>query len=58
MLDKESILKILNDFPQVVILEDFIDQVILIAKIKKAREQIKNQEYLTEEEFDKETKSW
>jgi hypothetical protein len=57
-INKESILKILNDFPQEVVLENFIDRVIMIAKIETARAERKNGKYLTEEEFDEETKSW
>ena len=57
-LNKECILRIINDFPQEGILEDLIDQVILTAKIETARERVKNGEYLTEKELDEEMKSW
>ena len=57
-LSKESILKILNDFPQEVVLEDFIDGLIITAKINMAREQVRNGEYLTEKEMDDEIAKW
>jgi len=57
-LNKEKIIAVLDDFPTSVLLEDFIDKMIITAKIEKAREQFENGEYLTEEELDEEMKKW
>ena len=57
-ISKERILEILKEFPDSVTIDDFIDRLIITAKIEKAREQFENGEYLTEEEFDDEIKKW
>ena len=57
-IEKEKLREILADFPEKVDLEDFINQIIIVGKIEKAREQFENGEYLTEEELDKEIKKW
>jgi len=58
VMDKEKIREMLNEFPENVVIEDFMDRIILAAKIEKARDQIKKGEYMTEEELDEEIKKW
>ena len=57
-INKERVLGILKEFPDSVNINDFIKDVTIIAKVEKARDQINNGEYLTEEELDKEIKRW
>ncbi len=58
VLDKERIMEMLCEFPQNVIIEDFIDRIIITAKIEKALDQFENGEYMTSEELDEEIKKW
>jgi len=58
VIDKEKIMEMLVDFPDSVKIEDFIDKIIITAKIDKALDQLNNGEYLTSEELDEEIKKW
>ena len=58
VIDKEKIKEMLSEFPENVVIEDFIDRIILAAKIEKALGQIEKGEYMTEEELDEEIKKW
>jgi len=58
VIDKEKIMKMLVDFPDHVVIDDFIDRIIIIAKIEKALDQFDKGEYLTSEELDEEMKKW
>jgi len=57
-MTKEKIHELVDHLPEGFSLEDIIERIILLQKIETAREQIKDGEYLTEEEFDKEVDSW
>jgi hypothetical protein len=57
-LNKEKIMAVLDDFPTSVLIEDFIDKIIIAAKIEKALEQFDKGEYMTSEELDKEIEKW
>jgi hypothetical protein len=41
IIDKTRMLEVLNEFPDDIVLEDFIDRIMIIAKIEKARDKIK-----------------
>jgi hypothetical protein len=58
VINKEKINKMLIDFPEIVVIEDFVDRIIIAAKIEKALTQFENGEYITEEELDEEIKKW
>ncbi len=58
MLTKEKIHELVDRMPEGFSLEDIIERMILLQKIEIAREQIRNGDYLTQEEFDKEVDSW
>ena len=58
VIEKEKIKEMLNEFPDSVIIEDFIDRIIIRAKIEQALNQINEGEYMTEEELDEEIKKW
>jgi hypothetical protein len=58
MLTKEKIHELVDRMPEGFSLEDIIERMILLQKLEIAREQIRNGDYLTEEEFDKEVDSW
>lgn len=44
-ITKQKIQEILDRFPDIINVEDFIDQIIVTAKIEKALEQIANGEH-------------
>ena len=58
VIEKEKIQKMLNMAPENIVIEDFIDQIIITAKIEKALDQVANGEYLTSEQLDEEIKKW
>jgi len=58
VLDKGKIMEMLIDFPKDVKIDDFIDRIIITAKIEKALDQLDKGEYLTSEELDEEIKKW
>ena len=58
VIDKDTIQGVLSDFPKDVVIEDFIDQLIIAAKLDKALDQLDKGEYLTSEELDEEIKKW
>ena len=57
-MDKGKIMEMLIDFPKDVKIDDFIDRIIITAKIEKALDQLDKGEYLTSEELDEEIKKW
>lgn len=58
VIEKEKIQEMLNNAPANINIDDFIDEIIIVAKIEKALEQVANGQYLTSEELDEEIKKW
>lgn len=58
VIEKEKIKEMLSEFPDNVIIEDFIDRIIITAKIEKALDQVEKGDYMTSEELDEEIKKW
>ena len=58
VIDKEKIQELLDSSPDHVVIDDFIDQLIVSAKIEKALDQLANGQYLTSEQLDDEIKKW
>jgi predicted transcriptional regulator len=58
VIEKEKIKAMLKEFPDNVVIEDFIDRIIIRAKIEKALNQTNEGEYMTSEELDEEIKKW
>jgi len=58
MLTKEKIHELVDRMPEGFSLEDVIERMILLQKLEIAREQIRNGDYLTQEELDKEVDTW
>ena len=58
IIEKEKIQEMLNNAPDNIIIDDFIDQIIISAKIEKALDQLANGQFLTSEELDDEIKKW
>jgi len=58
VIEKEKIREMLSEFPENVIIEDFIDRIIITAKIEKALDQVEKGDYMTSEELDEEIKKW
>jgi predicted transcriptional regulator len=58
VIEKEKIKEMLSEFPENVVIEDFIDRIIITAKIEKALDQFEKGDYMTSEELDEEIKKW
>ena len=58
MLYKDKVQELVKHMPNIFSVDDIVSEIILLQKIELAREQIKNGEFLTEEELDKEVESW
>ena len=58
IIEKEKIQEMLNSAPDHVVIDDFIDQLIVSAKIEKALDQLANGQFLTSEQLDEEIKKW
>jgi len=58
IIEKEKIQEMLNNAPDNVVIDDFIDQLIVSAKIEKALDQLANGQFLTSEQLDEEIEKW
>lgn len=58
IIDKEKIQELLDNAPDSVVIDDFIDQIIISAKIEKALAQLANGQFLTSEQLDEEIEKW
>jgi hypothetical protein len=57
-IEKVKIQEMLNNSPDNIEIEGFIDQIIITAKIEKALDQLTNGEFLTSEQLDEEINKW
>jgi aspartyl aminopeptidase len=57
-IEKVKIQEMLNNSPDNIEIEDFIDQLIITAKIEKALDQLANGDFLTSEQLDEEINKW
>ena len=58
IIEKEKIQELLNNSPDNIFIDDFIDQIIISAKIEKALEQLANGQFLTSEQLGEEIEKW
>ncbi len=58
MLTKEKVQELVNHMPDTFSIDDLVEKVILLQKIEQAQEEIKNGEFYTWEEVEKEMDSW
>ena len=58
MLTRDKVQQLIDHMPERFSVDDLIGEIILLQKIEIAREQVKNGEFLTEDEMDKEIDSW
>jgi len=58
VIEKVKIRELLDNAPESIIIEDFIDQIIISAKIEKALDQLANDQFLTSEQLDEEIEKW
>lgn len=58
IIEKEKIQELLDNAPDSIIIDDFIDQIIISAKIEKALDQLANGQFLTSEQLDEEIEKW
>jgi hypothetical protein len=56
-MTKEKAHELIDRMPETFTVDDLIKEMILLQKIEKARKQIADGDFLTEEEFDKEIES-
>ncbi|GGH17371.1 hypothetical protein [Mucilaginibacter phyllosphaerae] len=57
-IEKVKIQEMLNNSPDNIEIEDFIDQIIITAKVEKALDQLANGDFLTSEQLDEEINKW
>lgn len=58
IIEKEKVQEMLNQSPESINIDEFIDQLIITAKIEKALDQLEQGEFLTSEQLDEEIKKW
>ena len=58
MLNKEKVKELVDHMPETFSVDDIVEEIILLQKIEIARKQIKDGEFLTEDELDKEIDQW
>ena len=58
IVEKVKIQELLNNAPDHIVFEDFIEQLIISAKIEKALDQLVNGQFLTSEQLDEEINQW
>jgi hypothetical protein len=58
MLTKTKIKEVIENFPEEISIDDFIDKLILIEKTERGNKQSENGEIISEEELDKEIEKW
>ena len=57
-ITKEIVQKIVDHLPAKVDIDILFEELLLVAKLEESKNQIKNGEFLTDEELDQEIKSW
>ena len=57
-ITKEIVQKIVDHLPAKVNIDILFEELLLVAKLEESKNQIKNGEFLTDEELDQEIKSW
>jgi hypothetical protein len=58
MLSKDKVKELVDHMPDTFSVDDLVEEIILLQKIEIARKQIKDGEFLTEDELDKEIDQW
>jgi hypothetical protein len=58
VIEKEKVQELLNSSPDSILIDDFIDKMIISAKLEKALDQLANGEFMTSEQLDEEIKKW
>lgn len=57
-ITKEVVQKIVDHLPAEFDIDTLFEELLLVAKLEEAKNQIKNGEFLTDEELDQEINSW
>ncbi len=58
MLSKDKVKEMIDHMPETFSVDDLVEEIILLQKIEVAREQLKKDEVLTEDELDAEIEKW
>jgi len=57
-ITKEALQNIVIHLPVKVDIDTLFEELLLVAKLEESKNQIKNREFLADEELDQEIKSW
>jgi len=58
MLNRDKVKELVDHMPETFSVDDLVEEIILLQKIEIARKQIKDGDFLTEDELDKEIDLW
>jgi len=58
MISKETLLKQIDSFPSMLSIEELIEKLIFVEKLERRIAESKQDETLTEDELEKEIKTW
>ena len=58
VIQKKKVLELPVNVPDNMVIDDFIDQIIVSAKIEKALDQLAGGQYLPSEQLDEEIEKW
>jgi hypothetical protein len=58
MLTKDKVKELIDHMPETFSVDDLVEEIILLQKIERARNQVKEGDSLTEEELEKEIGRW
>jgi len=58
MLTKEKVRELVEHMPEIFSVDDIVEEIFLLNKIEKARDQVTNGEVLSEDQMDQEINSW
>lgn len=58
MLTKDKVRELVEHMPETFSVDDIVEEIFLLNKIEKAREQVNNGQFVSEDEMDQEIDSW
>lgn len=58
MLTKEKVRELVEHMPESFSVDDIVEEIFILNKVEKARQQIVQGQYLTESDLDSEINSW
>ena len=58
MLTKDKVRELVEHMPESFSVDDIVEEIFILNKVEKAREQVRNGQYITEDELDRDVNSW